>query len=653
MTKIYLSILATILTTGSLAQWTNQTAVNTPVSSSRTGDAKSIGTSDGKTFVAYWKDVPAPAYFEMRLQLLDAQGNQLFGPDGMLVNNVVTMSSSTQIWNISIDAQDNVYIAFNGTSGTNPVYVHKINTTGTQLWGASGVNPSNGFIPQVLPLSNGEVVISWLPTSGNQSFFQKFSAAGTAVWGAPKIITPSIGSHRTSAGEMAALSNGGFEILFHDRATASISSNFWAQRYDNDGNTQWAAPLQLSNKTTSYNRHYSMVQSNDTVFLGYFASTGSRFDSYLQRINPDGTIPWGINGSDFDNGNVYYETETSIAYQPGSSFVWSVCTYTNSSQGIHGETVQKFDALSGLRQFTDNAKILFPISSNDTAHKGSLQLINDAPFFMLSGGTNNGASPINMIATRLDANGNFAWAPTTIEMGTYSNTKGRYEFTRPYNNQSVGVWTETRTDVNESRVFAQNITAGAVIGPIPVRLGDFYGRLNGKTIKLYWQTYTELNNKGFYIERAATGTDFSSIGFVASKAPGGSNLLLNYDFTDAGALNGNNFYRLKQVDLDGKASYSNIILLKQNIASKGLLIYPNPAQNYVLIEPAGKINDRFIYNIINEAGAAVAENSFILKQKDEAVKIDIAKLPAGNYRLRLLNQTGSEILQAAFIKSKQ
>ena len=77
------------------AQWTSNTELNTLAANSKTGDIQSVSTSDGKTFIAWWHDVPAPKYYEMRLQLLDENGFQLFGPEGMLVNNTVAMSSFT------------------------------------------------------------------------------------------------------------------------------------------------------------------------------------------------------------------------------------------------------------------------------------------------------------------------------------------------------------------------------------------------------------------------------------------------------------------------------------------------------------------------------------------------------------------------------
>ena len=85
-------------------------------------------------------------------------------------------------------------------------------------------------------------------------------------------------------------------------------------------------------KTTTYNSSYSSAKDNDVIYYGYKANGSNHFDSYLQRINSDGTLPWGINGMDFDINQTDYEMDTKIAFAPGSQFVWSICNYTNTGQ---------------------------------------------------------------------------------------------------------------------------------------------------------------------------------------------------------------------------------------------------------------------------------------------------------------------------------
>src|SRR5690554_548921 len=98
----------------SSAQWTTDTDVNTLVAQSGELDVQAVGTSDGQTYVIFWKNVGAPTNIELRMQILDADGNRKFGDDGMLVSNQLPMSTFTVIMNSVVDADDNLYIGVTG-----------------------------------------------------------------------------------------------------------------------------------------------------------------------------------------------------------------------------------------------------------------------------------------------------------------------------------------------------------------------------------------------------------------------------------------------------------------------------------------------------------------------------------------------------------
>jgi hypothetical protein len=251
---------------------------------------------------------------------------------------------------------------------------------------------------------------------------------------------------------MFELSNGDYILVFHS-LTFGINSILYAQRYDSNGISQWANPTQLSNNGTVFNTSYSGLQDGDVVYMGYKASPGSRFDSFLQRIDGDGSLPWGINGTDFDLNQTDYEMNTQIAYESGSDYIWAICTYTNPSQGQKGEYVQKFDKTSGERQLTDNAKQVYAIGS-EKIHVGGLQLKNDSPLFLLKSGLDNGSNPTTLGVVYLTDTGDFAWMEESREVATFSANKSRIHYTKPVNNQSVAVFIEEKS--GPPKIYAQN-----------------------------------------------------------------------------------------------------------------------------------------------------------------------------------------------------
>ncbi|MGK0235426.1 MAG: hypothetical protein ACI9EK_001963, partial [Psychroserpens sp.] len=411
------------------AQWVADTNVNTLVADSESGDMKAIGTSGGLTYVVFWKVVSAPTNYELRLQVLDIDGTQLLGNDGLLVSDQIPMSTFTYIWNITIDENDNLYIGATGSGGGEPAYAFKLDTAGNHLWGTNGVNVGSGFSVTFLPLSSGETIVSWWP--GTEGLMQKFDTSGAAIWGATQSIEE--GTNDTVPANIFELSDGGYVMVFHS-LTFGINSILYGQRYNSLGEAQWVNPTQLADYGTVFISNYSGLQDGDNVYMGYMASPGSRFDSFLQRINPDGTLPWGINGSDFDTNQTDYEMNTQISFEPGSQNIWAICTYTNTSQSEKGEYVQKFDKDSGDRLLTENAKEIYPIGS-EKVHAGPLHLKNNAPLFLLKSGVDNGVSPTTLGGILLEDNGNIEIDEDILSAATFNANKSRIHYTKPVDSQ--------------------------------------------------------------------------------------------------------------------------------------------------------------------------------------------------------------------------
>jgi hypothetical protein len=444
------------LNSNTYSQWTTNTALNTQAVSSNSDDIKSVDTSTGKTFVVFWKVVPSPANYELRLQVLDADGNKLLGLDGILVSSTLPMSTSTAISKIAIDKEDNLYIGVTGTSNYYG-YGFKMNTNGVHLWNPNGVNLGSGNLVTILPLTTGEAIIAWL--ANGQTLMQKFDTSGNPIWNTNQQVSNGA-SGTKGPGDLFELSGGQFMLVFHV-VSSSIYSTLYAQKYDASGNSLWTSPTQLSNKTTTYNSFYSGTQDGDVVYYGYKASSSNRFDSFLQRINPDGTLPWGINGMDFDVNQTNYEMDTKIAFSPGSQYIWSICNYTNTSQSQFGLYIQKFNKTTGARLLTDTAKVIYAIGSYNQ-NSGDLRLIGDQPLFLVKSGMDNGASPTTLNACLLNTIGDFAWAGETKPMATFSANKGRIHFNRPVNGKVVSVFIEQKTTGN-SMIYAQSLSDNTIL----------------------------------------------------------------------------------------------------------------------------------------------------------------------------------------------
>lgn len=433
----------------SMAQWNSDTNQNTLVAESKSMTISAEGTTTGETYVVYWKQVPGPENFELRMQLLDADGNRTLGEDGSLISDEIPMGTHTVLASAKVDSANNLYVAVTGTGGGNPLFVYKMDKYGNALWDLEEALKGSGNKPVILPLSSGEAVVSWMDPEG--TVLQKFNTEGEPLWNEPVLVD--IDGAAIAPDVLFELSDGGFIGLIH-KLSYGINSTLFAQRFDANGNPVWENAVQLSDGSTTWNRYYDGFVEDDVVYIGYFSSFGVRFDSFVQRINPDGSLPWGINGSDFDTSQDFYEMETSIATNPGSDFIWALSRYTNSTQGEVGTYIQKFDKETGQRQFTDNAKEIFEVGS-EKKPDAKIQILDGYPIFLIRDGFDNGVSPIDLLAVMLDENGDFYWEEETRPVATYDASKGRVHFLKPVDGQAVTVFEEDKG--NGERIFAQNL----------------------------------------------------------------------------------------------------------------------------------------------------------------------------------------------------
>lgn len=188
---------------------------------------------------------------------------------------------------------------------------------------------------------------------------------------------------------------------------------------------------------------------------------------------------------------------------------------------------------------------------------------------------------------------------------------------------------------------------------LPVEITSFKGVRNGYINVLSWTTLTEQNNKGFELQRSANGRDFSSLKFISTKAAdGNSSLELRYEFADVKVFAGNAYYRLKQIDIDGRSKTSNIVLLK-GIQTNALTlsnVYPSPANsviNIILTAPSLNKVDIVIMDI---AGKPVMRQAAQLASGSNNFTIYINKLPPGAYLIKAVCASGCETAVSKFIK---
>ena len=178
-------------------------------------------------------------------------------------------------------------------------------------------------------------------------------------------------------------------------------------------------------------------------------------------------------------------------------------------------------------------------------------------------------------------------------------------------------------------------TMGSITTVLPVIWLNINGSINSqKQPTINWQVQ-EANVINYSIEKSTDARTFTSIATVASKGNGNN----TYQFTDATTLNGTAYFKIKQVDKDGRNTYSTVIKLSNQSASK-VAIYPNPVKDvFTLTVDNTLLNTQA--TIVTIGGSVLQKINITQLQS----QINIGQLSSGIYLLQTANGSTQKIIK--------
>jgi hypothetical protein len=171
---------------------------------------------------------------------------------------------------------------------------------------------------------------------------------------------------------------------------------------------------------------------------------------------------------------------------------------------------------------------------------------------------------------------------------------------------------------------------------VPVKLLSFTATLNSnKKVNLQWSTTNEINNHLFVVEKSFDGNSFTQLGSIEAK----NNVSINeYSLLDAAILERITYYRLKQIDKNGKFSYSNIVSVNPvTIAKNTVAVYPNPIVGSIMnIGLQSTQNTKAALMITDVTGRIVLHQQSSIIKGSQLIQVDVSRLSTGTYYLTVL-----------------
>jgi hypothetical protein len=323
-----------------------------------------------------------------------------------------------------------------------------------------------------------------------------------------------------------------------------------------------------------------------------------------------------------------YRIDTRRAFLTGISIggtrVWTV-------GGTNKSTTEKFAALIPIDGGADyNYRFCRPPENFTCTVEG--QQTNGTDFFTVV----NNLSPVSFNTPRVIA----IHGATDFNLRYGEDYVNQIKLANPEN--SISLFTFPGEHGSWKQAYDPNIAAFSGLNLyqwmlaqadilLPITLTSFDAISKNKAVELTWNTESESNSSHFAVERSSNGREFKEIGRV--NASRNSTTSKNYRFTDNSPLTGNNYYRLKMVDLDATFKYSELRRVSMNGSDLEFSFGPNPVTSEANIRITGNQRTRLNITVTDLMGRTLKSMSFSKTDIVFSQKINLAELPAGQYIL--------------------
>ena len=185
-------------------------------------------------------------------------------------------------------------------------------------------------------------------------------------------------------------------------------------------------------------------------------------------------------------------------------------------------------------------------------------------------------------------------------------------------------------------------------GVFPVEMLDFYADVQGSNVILNWATANETNNEGFHVqmlpERNGSAAIFQDMGFVPGN--GTTTEISEYDFTLGNLIPDTYVFRLKQVDFNGRFTYSKRVMATVLPNDISMVAFPNPT-NSTLNVSLGSLDNQWISLQLFDATGRSIRNLFEgdIAKGSKRLNYDISDLPKGVYMLRVESDDSAAVVR--------
>lgn len=448
------------------AQWSSDASMNNAICDLGGEQAipKAVNGPTGDTYIGFFSN--DSGNYDVRLQRLDENGNELWDHNGILISNNTAMSWLTD-WDMTVDNDNHAILIFQDIrNGNNNIYAYRIAPDGTFIWGVDGLTLSNttafSSSPKVCVTSNGNAVAAWQEET--ISIIQKITPDGTLLWGTSGITISSANS--ITWPQPFAVDNDEVLVKYFDDSGPSYAPtrHCFMQKFDTNGDPVWTDPTTVTNVPgiSAWTQVFNIISDgNNGCFITWHDSRGGGTISYpfVQHVLNDGSVGFTTNGlqlsSETNRQNFYPE---SVYFDITNELI-TYWKQTDGDQNNHGITGQKVDVATGNLVWGNNGNNLIAITSDYYQFVGARKAEENV-MLILEHYTNS--LDAYVVAAKIDQDGNYIWPEEQVTMCSIASEKVHTVVSQLFGTQFISAWEDDRNGAKD--IYAQNINLDGTLG---------------------------------------------------------------------------------------------------------------------------------------------------------------------------------------------
>lgn len=439
---------------------------------------------------------------------------------------------------------------------------------------------------------------------------------------------------------------------FTNASSASLTNNGRVYAKQNYTNNQASTPVGTGELTLNGTGAQYLTTTSTSPFYKLTVNKASGLATLSSAVTINNTLTFTAGKLSLDNYDMTIANDATISGAGINTYLVAVGTgvlkqqiaasgskaFPVGTSAAYTPMIISLAALSTTDVF--NVRMLPAVYSNGTS--GSVMNSNSVNATWMVSETVNGGSNATLTcqwSASLELTG---FNRVFSRLAHYTSSAWDYGFEN-INASGSDPYTVTRSGFTSFSPFAVTM----LMAVLPASSLELSGKNNGNENRINWSTTSEQNTACYSVEASLNGTDFTEAGRVV--AAGNSNSLRSYNFVHREINHQSFYYRIKQVDTEGKFFYSKTIRI--NVAAlRAATLYPNPVKDKTTISFSLQQNSSITANITNASGLLIKTFNQRYTKGDHKMNLDLGMLPTGSYILQLKDDVGN-VQTFQFIKA--